>query len=60
MAGAVLAWLVRLADSERIREGVLAAAIIGSLLGFPLAVAGGLLMRIVNREHDAGRLKLGN
>jgi serine/threonine protein kinase len=51
VAGALLAYLVHLADTERIREGVLAAAIIGSLLGFPLAIAGGLLVRIVARDR---------
>jgi serine/threonine-protein kinase len=51
VAGAALGYLFHLADAEKIREGVLAAAIIGSLLGFPLAVAGGLLLRIVSRDR---------
>lgn len=51
VTGAVVAYLLRLAEAERIREGILAAAIIGSLLGFPLAVAGGLLLRIMARDR---------
>jgi serine/threonine-protein kinase len=51
VAGVALGYLFHLADAEKIREGVLAAAIIGSLLGFPLAVAGGLLLRIVARDR---------
>jgi serine/threonine-protein kinase len=53
VALAALAWLFHLSDTERIRDGVLAAGIIGSLLGFPLSIAGGLLLRIVSRDRAA-------
>jgi serine/threonine-protein kinase len=53
IAGAALAWLFHLSAAEQIREGVLAAAIIGSLLGLPLSIAGGLLLRIVARDRTA-------
>jgi serine/threonine-protein kinase len=50
-AGGALAMLFRLAAQERVREGIVAAAVIGSLLGLPIAVAGGLLVRVMARER---------
>ena len=50
-AGAMLATLVHLAAEERVRDGIVAAGVIGSLLGLPIALASGLLLRVVVRER---------
>jgi eukaryotic-like serine/threonine-protein kinase len=51
-AGGVLAYLLRLAAQERVRDGIVAAGVIGSLIGLPIAVAGGLLLRVVGVERS--------
>lgn len=53
LVAAVLAYLMQLADGDRIRDGVLAAAVLGSILGFPFALAGGVLVRVMNGERRA-------
>ena len=50
-AGGTVAYLFHLGAEQRVREGVIAAGVIGSLLGLPLAVAGGLLLRVVARDR---------
>lgn len=46
-------YMLRLAEADRIREGIAAAAIVGSLLGLPIALAGGVLLRMVGAERGA-------
>jgi serine/threonine-protein kinase len=50
-AGGALATMLHLSAEDRVREGLVAAAVIGSLLGLPIAIAGGLLLRVVARER---------
>lgn len=51
VAGGALAYLFHLAAQDRIREGIVAAGVIGSLIGLPIAVAGGFLLRVVSVER---------
>jgi serine/threonine protein kinase len=54
-AGGALAYLFHLAEQERVREGIVAAGVIGSLVGLPIAVAGGFLVRALGTERTGAR-----
>jgi serine/threonine-protein kinase len=50
-AGPAVAYLLHLAETDRVREGIAAAGVMGALLGLPLAIAGGLILRLMGRER---------
>lgn len=51
VAVVLVGWLLYLAEQGRIREGLVVATVVGSLLGFPVAIASGVLIRLVERER---------
>ena len=44
-------YLLHLAETDRVRDGVVAAALVGSLLGLPIALAGGVMLRVFGQER---------
>lgn len=51
VAVVLVLYMLRLAEADRIREGIAAAAIVGALLGLPIALASGVLLRMAGAER---------
>lgn len=53
-AGVLVMYLLQLVEANQVREGIVTAAIVGALLGLPIALASGVVLRVFGTER-AGR-----